>query len=89
MIESRCGLLCSQCEYRERTGCPGCVKMDRPFWAERCPVKSCCEDRGYAHCGECPEFPCQQLHQFAYDPEQGDNGARIGRCRAWAEEGKV
>ena len=85
MIESRCGLLCSECEYREQTGCAGCVQMDKPFWADACPVKSCCEDKGLEHCGLCGEFPCRLLHDFAYDAEQGDSGQRIVQCRAWRD----
>ena len=34
MIESRCGLRCRDCEYREQMNCPGCVHMDKPFWGE-------------------------------------------------------
>lgn len=86
MVESRCGLLCSECGYREQMGCPGCVHMDKPFWAERCPVKACCEEKGLAHCGECSAFPCSLLHQFAYEMEQSDNGQRIAQCRLWAEK---
>lgn len=85
MIESRCGLACSQCGYRERMNCPGCTDMERPFWGESCPVKKCCEEKGRAHCGECPDFPCELLTQFAYDKAQGDDGERIRRCRRWAE----
>lgn len=88
MPESRCGLLCSQCGYREQTGCPGCTQMERPFWGESCPVKSCCQGRGKAHCGECPDLPCDLLRQFAYDKEQGDGGERIRQCQRWAEEGE-
>lgn len=83
MIESRCGLLCSQCPYRAQTGCAGCIHMDKPFWGESCPVKSCCEDKALAHCGSCEDFPCAVLHQFAYDAQQGDNGQRIEQCRTW------
>ena len=57
-IESRCGLLCSACGYREQMNCGGCVSIAQPFWGESCPVKSCCEGRGLAHYGECGEFPC-------------------------------
>ena len=32
MVESRCGLLCAQCAYREQMNCPGCVHMNKPFW---------------------------------------------------------
>ena len=38
MIESRCGLLCSECSFREQMGCKGCVAMDKPFWADSCPL---------------------------------------------------
>lgn len=45
MVESRCGLLCSQCSFRETMGCEGCVNIEKPFWADSCPVKSCCEEK--------------------------------------------
>lgn len=83
MIESRCGLLCTQCAYQEQTGCKGCVHIDKPFWGESCPVKSCCESKSHIHCGQCEEFPCQLLHQFAYDMEESDDGKRIEQCREW------
>lgn len=86
MIESRCGLLCSQCAYRAQVNCPGCAAISKPFWGERCPVKSCCEEKGLAHCGACDSFPCALLHQFAYDPKQGDEGRRIEQCRCWRQE---
>ena len=86
MPESRCGLLCAQCSYREQMNCPGCVHMSKPFWGDSCPVKSCCEGKGREHCGECDSFPCELLHQFAYDPKQGDDGRRIEQCRSWSKE---
>ncbi|MBP3888916.1 MAG: DUF3795 domain-containing protein [Cellulosilyticum sp.] len=84
-IESRCGILCSECGYREQVGCKGCVAMDKPFWGESCPVKSCCEDKEQAHCGQCQNFACQVLHQMAYNENQGDNGKRIEQCKKWRE----
>ena len=86
MTESRCGILCSRCGYRESTGCTGCVGMDTPFWGESCPEKSCCEGKAHEHCGQCPDFPCRLLRQFAYDPQQGDDGLRIEQCRKWNGE---
>ena len=38
--ESRCGLLCSACEYREQMNCKGCIQIEKPFWGDRCPVKA-------------------------------------------------
>ena len=86
MIESRCGILCGSCQFKESMGCNGCTAIDKPFWGDQCPVKSCCEGRAHAHCGQCPDFPCEQLHQFAHDPKQGDGGARIVQCGNWQEE---
>lgn len=83
--QSRCGLLCSECGYREQTGCPGCVHMQKPFWGDSCPVKDCCAGKGLLHCGQCEAFPCDLLNQFAYDEKQGDDGKRIGQCRIWKE----
>jgi hypothetical protein len=88
MIESRCGILCSECKYQEEVGCKGCLNIDKPFWGEgkNCPVKECCESKGKLHCGECEEFPCQLLNDFAYDKEQGDDGKRIEQCRMWKQK---
>lgn len=86
MIESRCGVLCSQCDFRKQMKCKGCAAMDKPFWADKCPVKSCCEEKGKEHCGECNNFVCKTLHTFAYDMEQSDNGARIVQCKKWNEK---
>lgn len=85
MIESRCGLSCGQCSYRETMSCPGCVNVVNPFWGE-CRVKNCCEEKKADHCGACPELPCDALKEFSYDPEHGDHGARIERCGKWAKE---
>lgn len=86
MTESRCGILCSECQYKEETGCQGCIRIKKPFWGERCPVKACCEERKLLHCGMCGEFPCELLNRYAYDDEQGDNGKRIDQCRCWKKE---
>ena len=86
-IESRCGISCEGCAHRENPGCTGCTQMEKPFWGDSCPVKSCCEGKGLAHCGQCGEFPCALLERFAYDERQGDGGARIEQCRRWKEGG--
>lgn len=85
MIESRCGILCSECSYKEQMNCRGCISIEKPFWGDLCPVKSCCESKRQEHCGECSDFPCELLNKFAYDKEQGDNGKRIEQCICWAE----
>ena len=84
MIQSRCGLRCQECEYRESMNCAGCLQIEKPFWGESCPIKACCEGRARMHCGECREFPCALLLDFSYDKEQGDGGKRLWQCRCWA-----
>jgi hypothetical protein len=85
-IESRCGILCGECEYREKMNCAGCVNIEKPFWGDSCPVKNCCEGKKLEHCGKCDDFPCDLLKQFAYDKEHGDDGKRIEQCGKWAGE---
>lgn len=87
-IESRCGILCGECEYKETMGCKGCVNIDNPFWGE-CPVKASCEGKSYEHCGQCAEFPCGLLNSFSYDEKQGDDGKRIKQCEKWRGEQDV
>jgi len=56
-----------------------------------CALYACAKERGVAHCGVCPEFPCELLVQFA--AQSGPNDRRIEsaevRARlgdeAWAE----
>ena len=48
MMESRCGILCSACEYQGQVGCKGCLAIPKPFWGEVCPLNACCEGRGLA-----------------------------------------
>lgn len=82
MIESRCGIKCSECEYKEQMGCLGCIKIQHPFWGE-CPVKACVESKKIEHCGMCETFPCALAKQFAYDEKQGDGGKRLTQCKEW------
>lgn len=84
IIESRCGLVCSECGFREQTGCPGCVNTDKIFWGE-CTVKKCCESKNKTNCGQCESIPCQTLTDFSYDSEHGDGGERIDRCKQWSK----
>ncbi len=87
VISSRCGILCEDCHYLKDGICPGkCCENSKPFWGDQCPVKACCENKHLQHCGQCSQFPCDLLKQFAYDPQQGDNGLRIETCLAWRRE---
>lgn len=86
MIDSRCGLHCTTCTFKEPCHCGGCMETGgHPFHGE-CPVAICCQEKGFVHCGECPQLPCDLLTQYSCDPEHGDHpqGARIAQCRQWA-----
>lgn len=88
MIESRCGLCCTTCSYREPCHCGGCIETQgHPFHGE-CPVAICAQKRGLDHCGQCKGFPCVLLMEYSCDPEHGDKpiGERIRKCREWQKE---
>ena len=89
MIDSRCGLHCTGCEWKDSHGCGGCIETKgHPFHGE-CPIAICCQDKGLTHCGECDIIPCDKLYAYSYlDPEHGDKpqGARVTTCRKWAAE---
>ena len=86
-VQSRCGLLCDGCTYKNSHGCKGCIALSgKPFWGE-CPVAKCCQDKGYTHCGECVYIPCEELRGFSCgEDEHSDKpaGARIAICKEWA-----
>ena len=87
MIDTRCGLRCEGCTFKEPYNCGGCIETNgRPFHGE-CPVAKCCQEKGCLHCGECSEFPCELLTQYSCDPVHGDTpkGARIEQCRRWRD----
>ncbi len=85
MVDSRCGLHCTGCAYKETSGCGGCIETGGHPFHGTCPVAACCQEKGFIHCGECPDLPCGLLTQYSCDPEHGDTprGARIEQCRLW------
>jgi len=87
--DSRCGLPCTGCVWKESHGCGGCIETNgNPFYGE-CPIAQCCQDKGLTHCGECDIMPCEKLYEYSYkDEEHGDKppGKRIERIRRWAAE---
>lgn len=46
--------------------CRGCLGDRSLHWSPDCPMLLCCVDeRHLTHCGECAEFDCQKLVDFA------------------------
>lgn len=83
MVESRCGVRCSCCERKTQVNCRGCLYMEQPLGKEECLVKACCENRGFTHCGKCPDFPCQILRHMGAG-EGFSPAEKIEQCRRWA-----
>lgn len=61
-----CGVFCGACPSFEKT-CFGCSS---PSHAQRrtswmgCQIRKCCfEIKQYQFCGECPDFPCENINQ--------------------------
>lgn len=48
-----------------------------------CPLARCCQGRGQPHRGGRPAFPCALSARHSSDTPPG---ARIERCRGWAEK---
>jgi len=85
--QSRCGLCCDTCPYKESAGCPGCFASGgNPFWGE-CDTAKCCIDKGHTHCGQCEQLPtllnaetrrydstmCQEIYNMSIgDDEEND-----------------
>ena len=86
-MAARCGIYCGECEYKDKFNCSGCRKSNGKILWGVCPVAACSIAKGIDTCGDCSEFPCALLNQFAFDSEQGDNGKRIENLKAWKEQG--
>lgn len=44
--------------------CEGCLS-EKPFiYCEKCEIKDCTRQRGYAGCHQCPDFPCGMIEAF-------------------------
>ena len=86
-VQSRCGLCCGDCAWRLDGRCGGCLETQGHPFHGPCPIAHCCQDRGYAHCGQCGNLPCDALYAYScLDQEHGDRpaGARINVLRRWA-----
>lgn len=76
-LAAPCGLLCSTCEYLEKS-CQGCGYVEgKPFWTSQlnidvCPIYNCCVNQKHLeHCGWCAALPCQIFLELK-DPSMND-----------------
>lgn len=78
-----CGAYCGDCEWREKTNCPGCQKsQSNMFWGQ-CEIAKCSIEKGFNHCGHCNKLPCENLQDAFNNPEHGDNGERLANLNTW------
>ncbi len=65
----------------EEARCDGCRSDRRFVYCRTCHMVSCAAERGLDFCGQCDEYPCQQLKEFQvampHRIELWDNLARI------------
>ena len=74
---SVCGIDCSACHFRTEQNCSGCQAMQgKPFWGE-CDLYRCNGEKQQEHCGQCKQFPCGVLEEWAAQ----ENGERIDNLR--------
>lgn len=82
---SMCGDQCDGCTWKEKTGCRGCHHHRGQMFFGTCDVAVCCSSKHLAHCGYCPDVPCEILKQVFDHPEHGDNGERLANLKARAK----
>lgn len=79
MVTSVCGLMCNDCKAFPEE-CRGCLAVKgMPYWTKDvtsngiCPLYDCAVyQKGYHHCGDCPELPCQMYFDLK-DPGISDD----------------
>ena len=49
---------------RQTPLCLGCWTQTGPCWCGDCRLRTCCDENGRAHCGECDEFPCEVYRKW-------------------------
>lgn len=80
-----CGTYCGICQWKDSIGCHGCKECGGTMFWGICDKAACCIDKGYDHCGLCPDMPCEKLKDLFSDPEHGDQGARLHNLKNWAD----
>ena len=44
--------------------CNGCLSSVKFMHCQQCEIRGCAQEKGYAGCHECDEFPCQHIENF-------------------------
>ena len=79
MIEEKvsyCGLYCGACPSFQKGTCLGCRSEDKSQsrkskWS--CEIRKCCiKVKIVEHCGQCEEFPCNEINRKLINSHQND-----------------
>lgn len=71
----------------EQLRCEGCRSEKRAVHCANCEFIACAEKRGIDFCGQCPEYPCDQLTTFqAAMPHRIELGQDQSRIKAVGHE---
>lgn len=85
-IESACGIECSKsgCKHYGN-GCNGCngLATDTSIPSGECDIKKCVKKHGYAHCGNCEEFPCNTFMNLKANIDLCTLEIRQANCTRW------
>ncbi|MBR6472310.1 MAG: DUF1653 domain-containing protein [Firmicutes bacterium] len=69
-----CGVDCSACPDFLNSKCPGC-RQSIGLNDEECMAAQCCMDRGILICGQCKDYPCEDMKDF-FEESDGHREAR-------------
>ena len=73
---SVCGYDCHACKFFKDKECAGCriaAPLNKCVWGGGCDLHNCATSKGFNHCGQCPDFPCEML-VTAMTNESGEQG---------------
>jgi len=65
----------------EEVKCEGCRSEKRCIYCNNCTFDKCAADKGIEFCGDCDEYPCEQLKEF--------QSARPHRIELWAAQQRI
>lgn len=72
---SICGIDCDNCKFKTEQGCNGCKSCGGTVFWGACALYACNAAKNQEHCGQCKDFPCEQLKEWAAaeNPERIEN----------------
>ena len=81
-----CGVDCGVCPDYLSGKCPDCRHSEWPD-GDPCMPIVCCQKKGMQCCGQCDDFPCQDMAEF-YEESEGHRAA-YARMKALRGENEL